>query len=184
MNRTTVIILAAATIGLAVPAMVGPAGVRLPNNHQGHHPPQPIGFSHRTHAGQLGMQCQYCHVSAEDGKHATIPSTSTCMNCHTLVKGRTDAAKSEIARLTEYHTTDTPVPWRRVHNLPDYVHFDHSAHTIKDIACETCHGQVRDMGTAWQFSDLSMGWCVNCHRSENAKSNLTRAPLDCAACHR
>lgn len=184
MNRTTVIVLAAATIGIAVPAMMGSSDVRLPNNNQGHQPPQPIAFSHRTHAGQLGMQCQYCHVSADEGRHATVPSTSTCMNCHTVVPGRTESAKAEIAKLAEYHATNTPIPWRRVHNMPDFVWFNHSAHTTADIACETCHGDIKGMTVARQESDLSMGWCVNCHRDENAKGRVRKAPLDCAACHR
>ncbi|MCF8277856.1 MAG: c-type cytochrome [Flavobacteriales bacterium] len=142
--------------------------------YQGYKPEQPIAFSHKIHAGQNGINCVYCHTSAEKGKTAGIPSLNVCMNCHTYVdKGPTGT--TEIAKIyaaldfdpvtKTYGDNPTPVKWVRVHNLPDLAYFNHSQHVVVGkIECQQCHGEVQEMGVAEQFSPLTMGWCVNCHR--------------------
>ena len=148
-------------------------------------PVQPISYSHKIHAGDLGIECKYCHFGAEKSKKAGIPPTSVCMNCHKSVK--TDSP--QIQKLTEYYKKGQPVPWVKVHNLPDYVTFDHSRHVNKGVACQTCHGQIQDMTEVKQQNTLAMGWCVNCHRdyTKNPPANLAGrhifATTDCTGCH-
>ncbi len=146
---------------------------------QGYKPTQPIAFSHKIHAGQNGINCVYCHTSAEKGKTAGIPSLNVCMNCHSYVdKGPTGTA--EIAKIyaaldynpstREYGDAPTPVEWVRVHNLPDLAYFNHSQHVVVGkIECQQCHGAVQEMGVAEQFSPLTMGWCVDCHRTTSVQ---------------
>jgi hypothetical protein len=146
---------------------------------QGYKPTQPIAFSHKIHAGQNGINCVYCHTSAEKGKTAGIPSLNVCMNCHSYVdKGPTGTA--EIAKIyaaldynpstREYGDAPTPVEWVRVHNLPDLSYFNHSQHVVVGkIECQQCHGAVEEMGVAEQFSPLTMGWCVDCHRTTSVQ---------------
>ncbi len=173
-----------ATFGISLPAMVSISDFHLVGNHQDYQPAQPIAYSHRLHAGQLNIQCQYCHTGAAESRHATIPSLSTCMKCHETVKGTTEAGTAEIARFTDMYRKNEPVAWVRVHNIPDFVYFNHSAHVTSNVPCQTCHGNVQDMAVVKQFADLSMGWCVNCHRTENANNPKLNAPVDCDACHR
>lgn len=142
--------------------------------YQGYKPEQPIAFSHKIHAGQNGINCVYCHTSAEKGKTAGIPSLNVCMNCHTYVQegpsGKTEIAKIYAALdydpVTQvYGDNPTPVKWVRVHNLPDLAYFNHSQHVVVGkIECQQCHGAIEEMGVAEQHSPLTMGWCVNCHR--------------------
>lgn len=197
------------------------------NNHQDYAPEQPIHFSHVTHAGALDIQCEYCHTSADQWRHATIPPLSTCMNCHgtaetqaaakerNLAAGRPEnyaiggtagvnSLNSEIpmqARTRGQQDIDLmrkkfiagePIEWVRVHNLPDFVWFNHSAHVREGIECEECHGDCATYPVMKQFADLTMGWCVNCHRDKNKltyqegeKKGEKRfnAPLHCSACH-
>ncbi|MFM1876735.1 MAG: hypothetical protein RL266_2472 [Bacteroidota bacterium] len=147
--------------------------------YQGYKPEQPIGFSHKIHAGQNGINCVYCHTSAEKGKTAGIPSLNVCMNCHSYVNegpsGTTEIAKIYQALDYDYDSktygdNPTPVKWVRVHNLPDLAYFNHSQHVVVGkIECQQCHGAVEEMGVAEQHSPLTMGWCVNCHRETSVQ---------------
>ncbi|MBN8574128.1 MAG: cytochrome c3 family protein [Candidatus Kapabacteria bacterium] len=127
----------------------------------GYRPQQPVPFSHKIHAGQLGVKCVYCHTSVETSAHSPVPSTSTCMNCHTLVKS--DSPKLKLVR--ESYETGKPIEWKRIHKLPDYAHFNHSRHIRAQIDCSSCHGKVEEMGVVAQNKPLSMGWCIDCHRN-------------------
>jgi len=150
-------------------------------------PSQPIFYSHKVHAGVNQVNCLYCHGGAQDGKHANIPSVNVCMNCHQAINEYKGTAKlyteegeevngtAEIQKLYKYanFTPGKPwdasiakaIPWKKIHNLPDHVYFNHSQH-IKagKVQCQTCHGEITKMDEVKQFSDLSMGWCINCHR--------------------
>ncbi len=128
-------------------------------------PEQPIPFSHKRHAGEFGMDCRFCHAGAEVSRHAGIPSVDTCMKCHNgNVNGKSEYSKKWIKKLREHYTKKEPIPWVKVHMLPDHVKFDHSAHVNAGKSCQTCHGNIENMEKVYQHSDLSMGWCVNCHR--------------------
>ena len=149
-------------------------------------PEQPIYYSHKVHAGVNQINCQYCHIGTYQGKQATLPSVNVCMNCHTaineykgepLVRENGDIVDgtAEIKKLYKYAgftegqpwdaTKAQPIEWIRIHNLPDHVYFNHAQHVnAGQVACQQCHGEIQNMGEVKQFSDLSMGWCVNCHR--------------------
>ncbi len=149
-------------------------------------PAQPIYYSHKVHAGTNQISCLYCHGGAQDSKHASIPSVNVCMNCHKAVKeykgdpifredGMQVNGTAEIQKLYAYAgwNPDTktydkpgkPIEWVKIHNLPDHVYFNHSQHVkVGKQQCQTCHGNIQEMGEVKQFSDLSMGWCINCHR--------------------
>lgn len=126
----------------------------------GYMPEQVIPFSHRLHAGELGMDCRYCHNTVEFSPHASVPPTQTCMNCHTQIHPESEG----IISLQESYETGLPVQWRRVHDLPDYAFFDHSAHVTRGVSCVECHGRVDTMEVVVQEKTLSMGWCLECHR--------------------
>ena len=158
---------------------------------QGYMPVQPIHYSHKIHAGANEIECKYCHSSARVSKHSGIPSLNVCMNCHRniaeyngeedLENGYTkDFYTKEIKKLyaavgwdetNQRYTGETqPVKWVRIHNLPDFVYFNHAQHVeVGEIACETCHGPVEEMEIMYQYSPLTMGWCINCHRETNVK---------------
>lgn len=127
----------------------------------GYAPEQPVPYSHKFHVGELGIDCQYCHVSAFESAHVNIPATQTCMNCHGQIK--TDSEK--LAPIRESWDTGKPVEWVRVHNLGDYAAFNHSAHVNVGIGCESCHGRIDRMEVVHQAEELSMGWCLDCHRA-------------------
>ncbi len=218
----------------------GMSSWRLPDNQQGYAPEQPIVYSHRLHAGELGIDCQFCHSAAGQGRHAGIPSTDVCMKCHRLVTasagvlseqarlqdqlkklttngdgirakraeledrlGRLEIPSKPLKALYETLGLNDPstavsaeeaagnedassIEWARVHNLPDYVYFDHRAHVTAGVACQKCHGPVESMERMRQFETLSMGWCVNCHREATANGvggKSVHASIDCAVCH-
>jgi hypothetical protein len=121
---------------------------------------QPVPFSHRHHVGQLGIDCRYCHTSVEDSPFAGIPSTEICMSCHREIWK--DAPMLEPVR--ESYRSGVPLRWVRVHDLPDFAYFNHQAHVQRGVGCASCHGQVDDMPLMWQSADLTMGWCLDCHR--------------------
>jgi hypothetical protein len=121
---------------------------------------QPVAFSHKHHVGGLGLDCRFCHASVEDAAFAGIPSTKTCMSCHSLVWP--DAPILEAVR--ESFRTDRPIRWVRVHDLSDFAYFDHSIHVAKGIGCTTCHGRVDEMPLLWRVHSLDMEWCLGCHR--------------------
>jgi len=127
----------------------------------GYQPVQPIPYSHKFHVGELGMDCRYCHTGVEVSPVAMVPPTQTCMNCHAMVK--TDSPK--LAPLRESWETGTPLRWVRIHKVPDYAYFDHSAHVSVGVGCESCHGNIAEMEEVFLDQPLSMGWCLECHRN-------------------
>ena len=130
-------------------------------------PDQPVKFSHAVHAGQNGTDCIYCHSYAQYSKSAGIPSENVCMNCHLLVRNGTRSGAIEIAKVITAFDSIKPIEWIKVHNLPDHVFFSHAQHVGSGgITCKECHGNVEEMNVISQVSDLSMGWCLNCHRSK------------------
>ncbi len=126
----------------------------------GYAPEQPVEFSHRLHAGELGLDCRYCHNTVEYAARAAIPPTSTCMNCHRVVKADSD----KLAKVRDSAASGKPLEWVRVHMLPDYTFFDHSVHVAAGVGCATCHGRIDQMDVVAQQAPLSMGWCLDCHR--------------------
>jgi hypothetical protein len=136
------------------------------NVQVGYAPVQPVPFSHRLHAGQLGMDCRYCHANVERSGEAMVPPTQTCMGCHSVI--RTDSAALRPVR--ESWETGEPVEWVRVHNLPDHAYFDHSIHLSAGVGCASCHGRIDQMEVVTLQSPLSMSWCLDCHR--NPEPNL------------
>lgn len=131
-------------------------------HNRGYQPDQPIAFSHRVHAGQLGMDCLYCHTNATVSKYASVPPVDTCMGCHLVIA--TDSP--EIQKLTEYWENNEAIPWVRIHSLPDHAYFNHAAHVSAGVACQECHGPIQEMEIVKQWVDLSMGWCIECHRND------------------
>ena len=140
----------------------------------GYEPTQPVPFSHAIHAGQLKLDCRYCHNTVFDAAHAAVPPTATCINCHSP-KG-----KSGVTALAAIHPTSVKlgpireswnlgrsVAWTRVHNLPSFVYFNHAAHVNSGVSCVTCHGRIDQMETVYQAKQLSMAWCISCHREPN-----------------
>ena len=121
---------------------------------------QPVPFSHKHHVGQLGIDCRYCHVGVEKSAYAGLPPTETCMSCHSQLY--TDQAMLEPVRKSL--TENKPIVWNRVHDLPDFVYFNHSIHVNKGIGCTACHGNVAEMQLTWQNQTLYMSWCLQCHR--------------------
>jgi hypothetical protein len=134
-------------------------------------PAQPIKFSHAVHAGQNKTDCNYCHYSARTGKSAGIPSGSICLNCHFLVRNGTRSGATEIAKVISALDEKRPVQWVRIYKLPDFVFFSHEQHvSAGQLSCEACHGPVKEMNRLYQYTDLSMGWCIKCH--ETRKVNV------------
>lgn len=172
------------------------ADARLPGNNTGHAPVQPLAYSHRLHAGELGIDCSYCHMGASRGRHAAIPSADVCMACHRSVRASQEAVKAEeqaaaaegrtprtivsaeLAKLyaalglddqlrPDPQATPSPIPWKQVHVLPEHAHFDHSVHMATGLKCQQCHGPIETMERVRQQERLSMGWCIECHRAVN-----------------
>jgi len=127
----------------------------------GYEPKQPVPYSHALHAGELGIDCRYCHTTVEKAAMAALPPTQTCMNCHTAVRKESE----KLIEVRSSYATGMPIGWIRVHDLPDYVYFDHSAHVRRGIGCVSCHGRIDSMEVVSQFAPLSMGWCLDCHRN-------------------
>jgi len=155
--------------------------IGIQKNYQ---PKQPIAFSHKIHAGQYEIECNYCHTGALKGKQANIPSPNICMNCHTQIRTGTNTGEGEIAKIYSaigydvttgsYTGKQKPIEWVRIHNLPDLAYFNHSQHAnVGGIACQTCHGPIQEMDVVKQYSLLTMGWCIDCHRKTdvNTKGN-------------
>jgi mono/diheme cytochrome c family protein len=153
---------------------------------QGYQPTQPINYSHKLHAGQYEIDCNYCHTGVRKSKSANIPSPNICMNCHSNIKnvGGQPGISTEISKIYaavdynpetgEYGNNTKPIEWVRIHNLPDLAYFNHSQHVaVAEIECQTCHGPIQEMDVVYQYSNLTMGWCINCHRETdvNTKGN-------------
>ncbi len=197
--------------GLAVVALVVPALIWYYFSPEftdvGYRPTQPVEFSHALHAGELELDCRYCHAMVEVSAVASVPPTQVCMNCHQLVTR--DSEKLAVVR--ESWETEQPVEWVRVHKVPEYAVFNHSVHVAAGVGCSSCHGDIRSMEVVTQMEPLSMGWCLECHRNPDlhlrerdeitnttwkpGKNQLAFAaqvkdsrriqpPEDCSACHR
>lgn len=141
---------------------------------KGYAPTQPIAFSHKIHAGQYEIDCKYCHVGVMKGKSATIPSVNVCWNCHNQIREGSVTGKTEIAKIVKAYETNTPIEWVRIHNLPDLAYFNHAQHVnVGGQECQTCHGEIQTMDVVQQYSLLTMGWCIDCHRKTdvNTKGN-------------
>ncbi len=137
-------------------------------------PRQPIAFSHKIHAGQYQMSCQYCHSGARRGRAAMIPSVQTCIGCHQLVA----ATKPEVQKIRKAWDEKQPIRWTKLNVLPDFVYFNHQPHIMKNIPCQKCHGEIQTMSeVAPPFKLADMSYCVGCHRDNNAS-------IDCWTCHR
>jgi hypothetical protein len=164
---------------------------------QGYKPDQPIWFSHKIHAGTYEVDCQYCHTGVAKGKNAWIPSVNVCMNCHKAIKEGTITGTTEISKIYYAYENNVPINWVRVHNLPDLAYFNHQQHVVAGKQeCETCHGPIKEMDVVSQYSPLSMGWCINCHRETEVDAELYKklgredvhtvediGGLACARCH-
>jgi len=179
---------------------------------QGYQPTQPIAFSHKIHAGQYEIDCQYCHTGVRKAKSANIPSANICMNCHTAIKTDSEEIQKIYTAIDydpstgQYGNNIQPIEWVRIHNLPDLAYFNHSQHVdVGGVECETCHGPIQEMEVVYQYSNLTMGWCINCHRETNLNtkgndyytklvelhSETSKQPmkvednggLECAKCH-
>ncbi|HEY0241881.1 MAG TPA: cytochrome c3 family protein [Gemmatimonadaceae bacterium] len=147
------------------------------SSSEGNSPVQPVKFPHPTHVQTLKMNCVYCHFSANKSPDPGLPAMSTCMGCHTVIA----TGKPEIQKLAAFWNKKEPVPWVRIHKLPEYVHFPHMRHVNAGVSCQTCHGDVQNMAQVSQKASLNMGWCINCHVG---RSNPPfKARYDCATCH-
>lgn len=173
----------------------------------GYRPIQPVAYSHKLHAGDLGLDCRYCHSNVERSPVANVPPTQTCMNCHKLILPQSE----RLLKVRESWSTGQPIPWVQVHVLPDYAYFNHSAHLNAGVGCANCHGNVAQMELVTQSQPLSMSWCLDCHRNPDMNlrppdqvTNMTwtppgdqlefarraiaekhiNPPTDCSGCHR
>jgi len=134
---------------------------------------QPIAYSHRLHAGDLQIQCAYCHSGAKRSAMAGVPAVGVCTGCHRWVKDKTP----EMKKVDDYERRQQPIFWKRINQLDDYVYFSHKRHVSAGLECQGCHGPVKTMERVQRIEKLTMGWCVTCHEQR-------RAPLDCSTCHR
>ncbi|MCB0833335.1 MAG: cytochrome c3 family protein [Bacteroidetes bacterium] len=140
----------------------------------GYRPKQPVPYSHKLHAGDLGMDCRYCHVGVEVSGTAMVPPTATCMNCHNLILPQSE----KLLPVRESWTSGMPIEWVKVHKVADYAYFNHSIHINAGVGCESCHGNVAQMEEVQQMKPLSMGWCLECHRNpDNDLRDLTKVKV-------
>lgn len=173
----------------------------------GYRPKQPIPYSHKLHAGDLAMDCRYCHHAVENSRHSNIPATQTCINCHKIIL----AESEKLLLLRESWGSTKAIQWIRVHKLPDYTYFNHSAHSHAGVGCISCHGNAAEMIEIMQVEPLNMGWCLDCHRNpaphlrppaqvtnmywakpknqhelaaQLIKEKQLDPPVDCSGCHR
>lgn len=137
----------------------------------GYMPTQPAPFSHAIHVEQLGMDCRYCHSFVEVASHSNVPSTQTCMACHTQIR----ATSPKLETVRQSWKTGEPVNWVRIHKVPDYTYFNHAVHVNRGVSCYSCHGAVNEMQVVWQDQPQSMSWCLDCHR---APENFLRPPSE------
>ena len=200
-------IAAAAVGGLLYATLVVALGFSPRATDVGYAPEQPVPYSHALHVGQLGIDCRYCHNTVEIAAHAAVPPTQTCMNCHSMIRKTSE----KLIPVFSSYATGMPVEWIRVHDLPDYVYFNHAAHVRRGVGCVSCHGRVDTMEVVYQAEMLSMGWCLDCHRSPERhlrpvefvteldwvpqedqlvlgarlrETNNINPPVDCNTCHR
>ena len=140
--------------------------------YRGYQPQQPVPFSHKLHAGELKMDCRYCHNTVDKAAHAAVPPTETCANCHrglnpdgSIAKTAIHTASVKLQPVRDSLATGDPIEWNRVHDLADYVYFNHSAHINRGVSCVSCHGRIDKMEVVYQHESLSMSWCLDCHRN-------------------
>lgn len=131
----------------------------------GYQPLQPVPFSHALHVGELGMDCRFCHSAVEVAAHSNLPTAQTCMACHQQVKATSPRLEAVRAAWNGGNADGPPVRWTRVHQLPDYVYFNHAAHVNRGVSCYSCHGAVNEMSVVFQSEPQSMKWCLDCHRA-------------------
>jgi menaquinone reductase, multiheme cytochrome c subunit len=205
-NRVRVLLGAGALGGLLYAVTIVWFGFSPKTTDAGYQPKQPVPYSHALHVGKLGLDCRYCHSTVEVAGHAAIPASETCMNCHKTIRAQSPL----LQPVRDSVATNTPVPWVRVHDLPDYVYFNHSAHVTRGVGCVSCHGRVDKMEEVYQDKTLAMGFCLDCHRApENhlrpqemvtkldwqpedqlamgqkiKAENHINPPTDCSTCHR
>ena len=211
MSRRRSWALASGFFAIAVAAL-GLSAYSGASSSQGFAPPQPVNFPHPRHVKQLGMNCLYCHYTANRSHDPGLPAVGTCMGCHSVVRGPRQAIQgiadrdtAAINQLLSYAKGTpaqwTPIPWVRIHKLPENVHFPHFRHVNAGVTCQTCHGPVPEMQRVYQYSSLNKGWCVNCHvkgynladgllaagdtAGARAAANVEpkKARYDCAVCH-
>lgn len=215
LSRVLAFVLLVGVVYTAIAWISTRGSVKYQGNQQGYEPVQPIAYSHRLHAGELSIPCLYCHFAAEKSRHAGVPAASTCMACHKFVTASFGAVREEdklaeeegrdprlivaheLRKLYDYvgldddlkpdpEKTPKPIEWVKVHNLPDYVHFDHRPHVYAGVTCQECHGPVETMERMRQMETLTMGWCLSCHRESNKKGiagKAVNASTDCVTCH-
>jgi hypothetical protein len=160
--RVAIASIAAAGVGALAALLVF---VRTPwRRHQFEPPDQPVTFDHRHHVQDDGIDCLYCHNTADRAATAGIPSTDKCMGCHSQVW----AASVQLEPVRRSYFSGAPIPWSRVHRVPDFVYFNHAIHVNKGIGCATCHGRVDQMPAVYQVAPLTMAWCLDCHRAPEA----------------
>ena len=171
-NRVVPGAFAAAGIGLLYLVAVGAYATSPETTNVGYSPKQPVPFSHKLHVGTLKMDCRYCHNTVDRAAHAAIPPTQTCVNCHsaanpdgTVATASIHATSVKLLPVRESQATGNPIDWVRVHDLPDFVYFDHSAHVNRGVSCVSCHGRVDRMEQVQQAEPLTMTWCLDCHRN-------------------
>ena len=143
--------------------------------YPGTSPEQPINFSHRVHAGDNEIPCMYCHTQARRSISAGVPSVNKCVGCHTNVA----PDKPQIRKVMGYWENKEPIPWIKVHDLPDFVYFPHKRHVQADVECQTCHGAVETMDVITREAPLQMGWCLECHKEQEVEHGT-----DCWTCHK
>jgi hypothetical protein len=197
---------------IALGAMLGGAGLTFAiwyygspwNTQVGYAPVQPVAYSHKLHAGELGIDCRYCHANIERSAEAMIPATQTCMGCHSVIK--TESVRLQPVR--DSWASDKPLEWVRIHKLPEHAYFDHSAHLAVGVGCASCHGRIDQMEVVRQDQPLSMSWCLDCHRDPgkairpkdqvtnmawtpstneaelSALAETVNPPQHCSGCHR
>ena len=179
----------AATLGMSFGAYV-----LWPSRREaGYMPEQPIAYNHKIHAGDLKIECLYCHSEADKGPHATVPPLSTCMKCHNEVQTKDAEGNLEpqTAILLDYWERKESVRWNKVHDLADFVYFDHGRHLAADLECQECHGPVETFVHMRRQYGQKMSWCLDCHKEKLApddplrkQGRTTRAPIHCSTCHR
>jgi len=214
-SRVIVIVLLVGIGMVSVSLISALSDFHMFGDNEGYRPEQPIAYSHRVHAGELAMPCLYCHSGAERSRRAGIPSSNICMNCHKFVTATLGAIREEERQAGEEGRDIVPIvspelqkmydalgldeqlvrdpdrplqaiEWKRVHKLPDFVYFDHRPHVAVGVACQRCHGPIESMDRVRQFSSLTMGWCVECHRASGGTRIAGRPvdpSLDCTTCH-
>jgi len=177
----------------------------------GYQPVQPVRFSHAIHAGRVGLDCTFCHNHVGESPHANVPSTQTCLNCHSAKLGNIKATSAALAPLREAEASGRPIAWARIHKVPDYAYFNHAVHVSRGVACVSCHGRINEMEVVRHVEPLTMSWCLECHRdpwpqlrpadkvtdfdwtsepilaevfAEHLSDVGIRPPQDCSGCHR